>query len=89
MGLGDMHAHGNPIVHTPNLDQFARESVVWGRFYSTPLCAPTRAGWMAGRDSFCTGVVDVFGRAPMQRGVRGAWLKSAAFAPTTEIRRQP
>lgn len=63
MGLGDMHAHGNPIVHTPNLDRFASESVAWDRFYTSPVCAPTRAGWMTGRDAFRTGVTDVFGDA--------------------------
>ena len=60
MGLGDMGAHGNPIVHTPHLDQFAQESVAWNRFYASPVCAPTRAGWMTGRDALRTGVADVF-----------------------------
>ena len=38
-GYGDLGAHGNPKLRTPNLDRLARESVVFQSFYVSPVCA--------------------------------------------------
>jgi len=32
-GWGDVRAHGNPHIHTPNMDALYRESAVMNRFY--------------------------------------------------------
>ena len=65
-GYGDLGVHGNPIVKTPNLDQFARQSVEVNSFYVCPVCAPTRATLMTGRYNYRTGVTDTYlGRAMM------------------------
>jgi arylsulfatase A-like enzyme len=65
-GYGDLGAHGNPKIKTPNLDQFAKESVRLKNFYVSPVCAPTRASLLTGRYNFRTGVVDTYqGRAMM------------------------
>ena len=65
-GYGDLGVHGNPIIKTPHLDRFARESVEVESFYVSPVCAPTRASLMTGRYNYRTGVTDTFmGRAMM------------------------
>lgn len=65
-GHGDLGFHGNPVIKTPHLDKFARQSVRMTNFYVSPVCAPTRASLMTGRYNYRTGVVDTFvGRAMM------------------------
>lgn len=55
-GYGDLSCHGNPILKTPNLDRFHRESVRFTDFNVSPTCAPTRAALMTGRHEFRNGV---------------------------------
>ena len=65
-GYGDLGCHGNPVLKTPNLDAFARESVQLTHFYVSPVCSPTRSSLMTGRYNYRTGVVDTFvGRSMM------------------------
>ncbi len=56
-GYSDVGFNGNPIVKTPHLDCFAADSVVFDRFYANPVCSPTRAALMTGRNAYRTGVV--------------------------------
>src|SRR4029079_15015759 len=42
-GFGDLGAHGNPVIHTPKLDAFTKESVRLKNFYVCPVCSPTRS----------------------------------------------
>lgn len=58
-GYGDVGFHGNEVIQTPNLDQFAKEGVDFSRFYVAPVCSPTRAGIMTGRYHYRTGVTNV------------------------------
>ncbi len=55
-GIGDLGCHGNPVLKTPHLDAFARESLRLTNFHVGPTCAPTRAGLLTGRYCNCTGV---------------------------------
>lgn len=65
-GHGDLGFHGNPVIKTPNLDKFARQSVRMKNFYVSPVCSPTRSSLMTGRYNYRTGVVDTFvGRSLM------------------------
>ncbi|HVX61573.1 MAG TPA: arylsulfatase [Pirellulales bacterium] len=65
-GYGDLGAHGNPVLKTPNLDQFALQSVELEQFYVCPVCSPTRSSLMTGRYNYRTGIVDTFlGRSLM------------------------
>jgi len=65
-GYGDLGFHGNPKIHTPNLDRLARESTRFTCFYVSPVCSPTRASLMTGRYNYRTGVVDTYqGRSLM------------------------
>lgn len=55
-GYGDLGAHGNPVLETPNLDRLAAQSVRFTDFHVDPTCSPTRAALMTGRYSTRTGV---------------------------------
>ena len=41
-GYGDIHAHGNEMIRTPNLDSLARGGLRFTDFYNTARCWPTR-----------------------------------------------
>jgi arylsulfatase A-like enzyme len=55
-GYGEIAAHGNPIIKTPNLDKLHAESVRFTDFHVDPTCSPTRAATLTGRYSTRTGV---------------------------------
>jgi arylsulfatase A-like enzyme len=48
LGYGDVGYHGSDI-QTPNIDSIAKQGVRLEKFYSCPMCSPTRAGFMTGR----------------------------------------
>ncbi|MBT5536454.1 arylsulfatase, partial [Candidatus Poribacteria bacterium] len=66
-GYGDLACHGNPVIHTPNLDEMHGESVRLTNFHVGPTCAPTRAGLMTGRYCNCTGVWHTIGGRSLLR----------------------
>ena len=39
-GYGDVSAHGNPVLKTPNLDRLHAESVRFTDFQVSPTCSP-------------------------------------------------
>ncbi|MBI3877165.1 MAG: sulfatase-like hydrolase/transferase, partial [Verrucomicrobia bacterium] len=55
-GYGDISAHGNPILKTPNMDRLHAESVRFTDFHVSPTCSPTRSALMTGRHEFKNGV---------------------------------
>ncbi|MFM1800823.1 MAG: hypothetical protein RJA81_175 [Planctomycetota bacterium] len=55
-GYGDVSAHGNPILKTPNLDKLRSESRYFEDFHVSPTCSPTRSALMTGRHEFANGV---------------------------------
>jgi arylsulfatase A-like enzyme len=42
-------AHGNPEVHTPNLDRLIQRGVSFNGFCQHPLCMPSRASFLTGK----------------------------------------
>lgn len=72
-GYGDVGAHGNRMIRTPNLDRLAAESVRLTDFHVDPTCSPTRAALLTGRYSTRTGVWHtIMGRslmAPRERTI--------------------
>ena len=51
MGYGDTGFMGSQSLETPNLDSLARSGVYCSQAYVTsPVCSPSRAGLMTGRD---------------------------------------
>ena len=55
LGWSDVGFRGGPI-DTPSIDRLAREGAELHRFYTTPICSPTRAAMMTGRDPMRLGV---------------------------------
>jgi arylsulfatase len=55
-GYGDLSAHGNPILKTPNLDRLRAEGVRFTDFHVSPTCSPTRSALFTGRHEFKNGI---------------------------------
>jgi len=55
-GMGDLSCMGNPILKTPSIDEFYKQSTRLTDFHVSPTCAPTRAALMSGRRPFEVGV---------------------------------
>ena len=69
-GYGDLSAHGNPVLRTPNLDQLAVESIRLTDFHVAPMCTPTRGQLMSGRDALANGAMNVAnGRAILRKSI--------------------
>tara|TARA_X000000950_G_scaffold53237_1_gene63139 strand:- start:2369 stop:2908 length:540 start_codon:yes stop_codon:yes gene_type:complete len=49
-GYGDIAAHGNPWIQTPELDKLYSESLRLTDFHVGTTCTPTRAGLLTGRN---------------------------------------
>ena len=50
-GYGDIAAHGNPVIQTPELDRLHAESVRFTDFHVDPTCSPTRGALLTGKYS--------------------------------------
>lgn len=55
-GYGDIAAHGNPWIKTPNIDKLHSMSTRLTDYHVSPTCAPTRAALMTGHHNLRTGV---------------------------------
>ena len=55
-GYGDLSAHGNPILKTPNIDKLRGESARFVDFQVSPTCSPTRSALLTGRHEFKNGI---------------------------------
>lgn len=49
MGYADLGCYGNKEVHTPNIDQLAKEGILFTQFYvNAPICSPSRVAVTTG-----------------------------------------
>lgn len=56
-GWGDMAYNGHPKLETPNFDEAASKGIRFDRFYAAaPVCSPTRASVLTGRNPNRLGV---------------------------------
>jgi arylsulfatase A-like enzyme len=55
LGFSDFGCYGSGIA-TPNIDKLATEGLRYNRFHVTPLCAPSRACLLTGRNHHRVGV---------------------------------
>jgi arylsulfatase len=85
LGYGDLSCYGSRI-YTPNIDQMAQEGVRFTQFVtSSPVCTPSRAGWMTGRYSTRFGLprvldsIDTYG-IPDTETTMAQMLKGAGYA---------
>ncbi len=68
-GYGDVSAHGNPVLKTPNLDKLHGESIRLTDFHVAPMCTPTRGQLLTGLDCLRSGASSVCaGRSFIRRG---------------------
>jgi N-acetylglucosamine-6-sulfatase len=61
----ELGASGHPYVRTPNIDRLAREGAMFrNAFTTTPLCSPSRAGFLTGQYANTHGITDNVDRSP-------------------------
>ena len=89
LGYGDVSCLARQVVPTPNIDRLAKAGVKFTEGYVTsPLCAPSRAGFLSGRYNETFGVQDnglngmpkdvpifpeLFSQAGYKTGLLGKW----------------
>jgi arylsulfatase A len=62
LGYGDLASYGNPIIKTPNLDQFAKDGVRMTDMHSAAtVCSPSRASLLTGRNAYRSGFYNITG----------------------------
>ncbi|MGL4593870.1 MAG: arylsulfatase, partial [Thermoguttaceae bacterium] len=67
-GYGDVAAHGNSVIKTPNIDRLHSQSVRFTQFHVDPTCAPTRASLLTGRYATRLGIWHtILGRSILPR----------------------
>jgi arylsulfatase len=83
VGYGDYSCLGNPVIKTPAVDAFWKESVRFTDFHVSPTCAPTRAALLTGRHEFKNGVTHTIlerERLTLNATTLVQVLKSAGYA---------
>ena len=72
LGYNDISLHGNKRVRTPNIDAIGADGVWFTRGHTTaPVCAPSRAGLLTGRNQQMFGFEFVPGPAQLFIGLAG------------------
>jgi len=55
---------GHPYIKTPNIDRIGKEGVLFrNAFMTTPLCSPSRAGFLTGQYAHTNGIIDNIDRS--------------------------
>jgi arylsulfatase A-like enzyme len=58
MRWDEMRVAGHPFIDTPNMDRLAREGARFtNAFATTPLCSPSRAGFLTGQYAHTNGII--------------------------------
>ncbi|MEH6939377.1 arylsulfatase [Bacillus sp. JJ664] len=78
MGFSDLACYGSEIK-TPNIDRLAQNGLSYNNFHVTPLCSPTRASLLTGRNhhSVGMGLLSNFDLGPDVPSTRGKIHPSA------------
>jgi len=73
-------AYGNRVALTPHIDALAEQGVVFESFYcNSPLCAPSRYSWLAGRLISAIGAYDNAAEFPAQVPTFAHYLRRAGY----------
>ncbi|RBP95844.1 arylsulfatase [Cytobacillus firmus] len=78
MGYSDLGCYGSEVM-TPNIDKLAQNGLRYNNFHVTPLCSPTRASLLTGRNhhSVGMGLLSNFDLGPDVPSTRGKITPSA------------
>ena len=86
LGWDDVGYHGSKQVLTPNIDQFAANSIRLESHYVNPLCSPSRASLLTGRYASSLGLqhsVIIQGQrvgVPLNETLLSEYLRDAGYA---------
>jgi arylsulfatase A len=86
LGWTDLGAYGSTFYETPNLDRLAAQGMRFTQAYANPVCSPTRAALMTGREAARIGITDwIPGRTnrPDQRLLQAPQLPHLPLEETT------
>ena len=82
-GYGDISAHGNPVLKTPEIDKLREQSARFTDFHVAPMCTPTRGELMTGMDAMHNGATAVCqGRSMIRNDIKimPQYFKDAGYA---------
>ncbi len=80
LGFADLGCYGSTIS-TPTVDAIAGRGTLFTNFTATPLCSPTRAALLTGRDPHTVGMGSIVQFASEHPGYNGYIPRSAAMLP--------
>jgi arylsulfatase A-like enzyme len=82
-GFGDLGCYGGlgGRVKTPNIDKLATAGLLYNNFHVNPMCSPTRAALLTGRNHHSVGVGSIMELARGYPGYNGRIPKEAAMLP--------
>jgi arylsulfatase A-like enzyme len=86
LGWADLGVYGSSFYETPNLDRLAAQGVRFTQAYANPVCSPTRAALLTGREAARIGITDwIPGRTnrPDQRLLQAPQLPHLPLEETT------
>jgi arylsulfatase len=90
VGFAQLGSYGAHRIETPNIDRLAEGGLRYNNFHATPLCSPTRAAFLTGRNhhslamgiiaEFSTGFPGYNGRMPLSHGMLSEMLAPAGWS---------
>lgn len=81
LGWNDVGYHGSEI-RTPHIDSIAERGIRLDRYYATPLCSPTRAALLTGRNPLRYGIdrpIETMGGLPLTERLLPEALRDAGY----------
>ncbi len=85
LGIGNVSCYGADNYKTPNVDELAKNGMMFKHTFTAPLCGPSRALILTGRYAFRTGAVNQDATGQMKPNVEIMMpkiLKSAGYVTT-------
>jgi arylsulfatase len=90
VGFAQLGSYGAHRIQTPHIDRLAEGGLRYNNFHATPLCSPTRAAFLTGRNhhsvamgmiaEFSTGFPGYMGRMPLSHGMLSETLAPAGWS---------